>query len=265
MRWIPTDLEHTFKLDLHCHVFIRHYGVTECPDFDKQFHLTRVSSRPRHLRFNMKAERHHLCQKIKQRESKVIDHSDEEIEIVDKAVITPRVPSKHALEPSPKQFHEGPACLRQRLRSLSPTSTISLLVSQSTSVSLASSPLSSTTSLPESDISSSDKIVPITCPRWADGQVWLKGMFTCDMAVGFHQMDNKALLVRYSQEESFGCIFQGAVFRQGTYYDNRYKFTNAIPSLLAEHKAAGNSKNGKWSTYVAAHRMALDESVKPSG
>ena len=56
---------------------------------------------------------------------------------------------------------------------------------------------------------------------------------------------------------------RGATFHQVTYYDNRAKFLQTIPSLLFEYEAAGHSEKGKWSSYLAARHRAMGETFKP--
>ena len=67
------------------------------------------------------------------------------------------------------------------------------------------------------------------------------------------------------QETLFSLIFRGATFRRVTYYDNRAKFLQTIPSLLFEYEAAGHSEKGKWSSYLAAHCRAMGKTSKPPG
>ena len=109
MKWIPTRLNHTFRLEPECHVFVHCHGVTCCKDFDNHFDMAQWASQPCHLRFNMKAECDSLRAKIKQREYQ----SDDEVEIV---TVQDTRPVKCALETSPRHQSEGPAhawpCLR---------------------------------------------------------------------------------------------------------------------------------------------------------
>ena len=51
-------------------------------------------------------------------------------------------------------------------------------------------------------------INPVQCPAWGNGQVWQKGMMTCEMTKGFRQMDNKSQ-GSYMQETLFSLIFGG--------------------------------------------------------
>ena len=53
-------------------------------------------------------------------------------------------------------------------------------------------------------------INPVQCPAWGNGQVWTKGMMTCEMTKGFQQMDNK-LQGSYTQETLFSLIFRGNI------------------------------------------------------
>ncbi|KAF8131121.1 hypothetical protein EV363DRAFT_1398922 [Boletus edulis] len=192
MRWITTDLQHTFTLEPKCHLFLHRYGVTDCQHFDEELQVAKQQSRPRHLHFNMTAERQALRQKEKQkaRLSTTMgpEDSDNEVEIIEDVDATPvpRVTAKQGLQYSP-----------------------------------------------------------------------------CHSS--FRQMDDKALLACYPQEELFGLVFPGATFRKPTYYENRAKFTCTVASVLAEHEAAGNSNKGRWSSYLAARRLARGEGSKPPG
>ncbi|KAJ8592061.1 hypothetical protein M405DRAFT_75534 [Rhizopogon salebrosus TDB-379] len=88
-------------------------------------------------------------------------------------------------------------------------------------------------------------------------------MYTCDMIVGFRQMDSPVLRKHYGQEQLFSLVFSGVPFVRATYHDNRSAWANShVASILLAHNHAGRSPDGLWSCYKASRRHALGEKSK---
>lgn len=68
-RWIPVGLSHTFSLESGCNIFIRHYGVLHCRDFQELLNISRQGTRPHHLRFNMTGECDAVRTKLKHKDT----------------------------------------------------------------------------------------------------------------------------------------------------------------------------------------------------
>lgn len=287
-QWIPASLSHPLTLESECHVFIRHYGTTDCHNFDELYNASKESMRPIHLRTNMKLNRdrlHTAINVIKQSSppSASEDVESSEVEIVDDTQVTPR-PSTKALgkrrrwlsspESSPAQSQTvQPSSARPRLHldfnslratSMSPTPppSPSPVDSISSSDSLLSTHSTSSTSSVDFDESKVPLVMPVFVPSYKGKHVWPHSMYTIDMVVGFRQMDSLLLCQHYSQEVLFGLIFN-VPFVRATYHSNRSAWANTKnTSLLLAHKRAGRTPEGLWTCYMAACQEALGQTSK---
>ena len=95
--WITTSLKHTFTVKSGCHLFLWHFGVSQCANFDEDLQITQDSKHPVNIRTNM----HSGCQithsknKTKassQPGSQGTRESDSEVEIVE--IRPPHIASK---------------------------------------------------------------------------------------------------------------------------------------------------------------------------
>lgn len=287
-QWIPAPLTHPFTLTSECHIFVRRFGVTDCCDFDTLYNASKESMRPTHLCFNIKRERDGVRTKLKTRQVLIPSESEAEsddVEIVEDVHATPK-PSTHALgkrrwqgtpESSPAQTIRPPSA-RPRLEqdfdtrhasSLSPTPPpLPLQASTSessgfSSDSLLSAHSGSSGSSVDSVILAPPSVIPIHVPIYKGKHVWPHGMYTCDMVVGFRQMNSPVLRKHYPQEELFNLVF-GVPFVRATYHQNRSAWANSkhVASILRGHELAGRSVDGLWTCYLASRRHALGEKSK---
>ncbi|KAG1882184.1 hypothetical protein F4604DRAFT_1991921 [Suillus subluteus] len=105
-------------------------------------------------------------------------------------------------------------------------------------------------------------IIEVFVPAYnSTKRVWPQGMYTTDMVTGFQQMDDKNLRARFQQDDLFRCIFS-VPFVKATYHDNCRAWQKTDPAILASYEAAGQTANGLWSHYLAAHREVLGEKTK---
>ncbi|KAG2121111.1 hypothetical protein DEU56DRAFT_918349 [Suillus clintonianus] len=292
-QWIPAKLTHDFPLESECHIFIRRFGVTSCHDFNELYDASRASMRPAHLRYNMKRERDGIRTKIKAKHVvhvssvppdllsddveiiddtsvasdfvsdnvEFIDDADDLIEVVDDVHATPRPTNalgKRARDTaSPAYTSTRPRFDdwdSRRASSMSPTP------------SLSPSPAESSTSVSSiSLVSAVPSVIPVHVPSYKGNSkhVWPHGMFTCDMVVGFRQMDSPLLRVHYPQEELFGLIF-GVPYVRATYHSNHALWVNSskVISILQAHEHAHRAPDGLWAHYLSSRRAALGEKTK---
>lgn len=302
-QWIPASLSHPFVLESECHVFIRHLGVTECLDFDALHTLSKESMRPAHLRLNIKRERDGVRSKLKVKRAQtpssdvqsdgveIVEASEPEaqsddVEIVEDSTQATPKPSVNALgkrryqgtpESSPMTILRPPST-RPHLEldfnalhatSLSPTPPLSPspVDSEFSSDSLLSAYSRSSMSSVDSVISMPPpSVIPVHVPTYKSKQVWPYGMYTCDMLVGFRQMDSPVLRKHYPQDELFNLVF-GVPFVRATYHQNHSAWANSQPvvplaAILRGHERAGRTLEGLWTCYLASRRHALGEKSK---
>ncbi|KAG1731338.1 uncharacterized protein EDB91DRAFT_1252205 [Suillus paluster] len=300
-QWIPAKLTHNFPLESECHIFIHRFGVTSCRDFDELYDASRASMRPAHLCYNMKRERDGIRMKIKAKRVarvllvapdsdllsddvkivddtsvvlsdnvKFIDDADNLIEVINDVHAMPRPtnalgkrawehssPAQHSHTASPAYTSTRPRFDdwdSQRASSMSPTP------------SLSPSPAESSTSVSSiSLVSAVPSVIPVHVPSYkgSSKHVWPHGMFTCDMVVGFCQMDSPLLCVHYPQEELFGLIFS-VPYVCATYHSNHALWVNSckVTSILQVHERAHCTPDGLWAHYLSSHHAALGKKTK---
>jgi hypothetical protein len=289
LQWIPASLSHPFVLESECHIFIRRLGVTECLNFDTLHALSKESMRPAHLRLNIKRERDGVRSKLKVKRAQTPSEPDtesEDVEIVDDSTQATPKPSVNAQgkrrcqgtpESSPVQILEPPST-RPRLEldfdalhatSLSPTPPLSPspVDSEFSTDSLLSAHSRSSMSSVDSLVPMPPpSIIPAHVPVYRGKHVWPRNMYTCDMLVGFRQMDSPVLRKHYPQDELFDLVF-GVPFVRATYHQNHSAWANSqrVPSLakiLRTHERAGRNLDGLWTVFLSERRHVLGEKSK---
>ncbi|KAG2117878.1 uncharacterized protein F5147DRAFT_648318 [Suillus discolor] len=296
-RWIPAGLTHTFSLQSGCHIFIRRQGVTICEGFNDLYKASRCSVCPPHLCYNMKGEREGVHMKIKHKlDVPVPSDSGSDVEIVEMPVTPIAVgKGKRRCEGSPRDIDTNPPILIHcrldlndfntcRASSLSPTplSAPQTMLSSSDHrrfdlddfdvcrpSSMSPTPplstLQSRSALTKVSDTTEPLITEVFVPAYnSTKQVWPQGMYTTDMVMGFEQMDDKNLRMRFQQDDLFHRIF-GVPFVKATYHENHCAWQKMDPSILAIYEAAGQTVNGLWLHYLATCRAALGEKTKKPG
>jgi hypothetical protein len=109
-------------------------------------------------------------------------------------------------------------------------------------------------------------VIPVHVPIYRGKQVWPRSMYTCDMLVGFRQMDSPVLRKHYPQDELFDLVF-GVPFVRATYHQNHSAWVNSqrVPSLakiLRAHERAGRKLDGLWTCFLSERRHVLGEKSK---
>jgi hypothetical protein len=84
---------------------------------------------------------------------------------------------------------------------------------------------------------------------------WPAGLFTCEIASGFAEMDRLGRPNTVSQR--FARVFS-CPFRSATYYDNRKIWTDATTEDREHYIAAGKTDAGRWSAFVNRHLEDTD-------
>ncbi|KAG1786127.1 uncharacterized protein HD556DRAFT_1449982 [Suillus plorans] len=288
-QWIPASLSHPFVLESECHVFIRRLGVTECLDFDDLHTLSKESMHPAHLCLNIKRERDGVRLKLKVKRAQTPSEPEaqsDDVEIIEDSTQATPKPSVNALgkrryqgtpESSPMTILLPPStrprleldfdALRATSLSPMPPLTPSPVDLEFSSDSLLSAYSQSSMSSVDSVISMPrPSVIPVHVPTYKIKQVWPHGMYTCDMLVGFHQMDSPVLRKHYPQDVLFNLVF-GVPFVRATYHQNCSAWANSQPlaplaAILRGHECAGRTLEGLWTCYLASRRHVLGEKSK---
>lgn len=109
-------------------------------------------------------------------------------------------------------------------------------------------------------------VIPVHVPIYhADikREVWPYGMYTIDMATGFHQLDNPRLCDALRQEELFERIFD-VPYVKATYHQNHRAWIDADPTIWEAHERAGRKSAGLWKNFLSTQRAARGAQIKKS-
>jgi hypothetical protein len=242
--WMQVALNFTHTLTPDCYVLMRRRH-TICKDEHKHIQaFVTPQDAPRHLRYDLTAERKLLRSEYRSLNEQPDDDDDDEVQIV-----TASSPIKRRTR-APRNIRSQRPRLSITIPTLSHSSTPSSSTPSSSMPSSSSTRLASTSSSATSISSDmlSRSSSPVAPESPGSQRVWPSAWHVVDIINGFVEMDNPEnshLPVNQRFEKIFRCRF-----KRSTYGDQRTRWDIATPEQRNAAIDAGYTADGLWAKFA---------------